>query len=322
MSSQIAVVIPSYRVKAHIAPLITRIGSEVTHIYVVDDCCPEQSGEYVKQHIKDPRVRVIMHEKNLGVGGAVVTGYKAALADGVDVVIKIDGDGQMAPELIPTFVAPILSGEADYTKGNRFFSLEYLNEMPKIRVFGNTVLSFVSKASSGYWNVMDPTNGYTAIHCAVLSMLPLDKIHQRYFFESDMLFRLNTVRAVVADIPMKSVYADEESGLKIGKVAVEFPGQYGIRIFKRIFYNYFLRDFNICSLQIVFGTLLFTLGALYGGYHWLESYITHTAAATGTIILSSLLIILGFQLLLSAVIFDAMNIPTQPLQKRLQRRSL
>ena len=146
---EIAVVIPCYKVSAHILGVIQAIGSEVNTIFVVDDCCPEKSGALVENSCADSRVRVIYHPVNQGVGGAVMSGYKAAIADGADVIVKVDGDGQMDPGLIPAFVAPIMAGEADYTKGNRFFDLEEIRAMPKVRLFGNAVLSFMTKLSSG-----------------------------------------------------------------------------------------------------------------------------------------------------------------------------
>src|SRR5262249_39074317 len=157
------------------------------------------------------------HEQNQGVGGAVMSGYRAAIADGMAVVVKVDGDGQMDGSLIPYFVAPIINGEADYTKGNRFFDLEQINQMPPMRLFGNAVLSLMTKLSSGYWNLFDPTNGFTAIHVDAARHLPFDKISKRYFFETDMLFRLNTINAVVVDVPMDASYGDEVSNLKISK---------------------------------------------------------------------------------------------------------
>jgi len=158
---------------------------------------PDASGKFVKEHCHDLRVHVIYHESNLGVGGAVMTGYRAALKDGADIIVKIDGDGQMDASLISNFIEPILAGEADYTKGNRFFNLEEIRSMPGLRLFGNAVLSFMTKLSSGYWDLFDPTNGYTAIHVDVARHLPFNKISSRYFFETDMLFRLNTLRSVV-----------------------------------------------------------------------------------------------------------------------------
>ena len=250
---RIAVAIPCYKVKAHILSVIEGIGPEVTKIYVVDDCCPESSGDYVIEYNQDPRVQVLRNPVNMGVGGAIVTGYKQALADDMDIVVKIDGDGQMDPCLIQKFIEPILSGNTDYTKGTRFFTLDSLAAMPRVRKFGNAVLSFVNKVSSGYWGVMDPTNGYTAIHRKALSLLPMEKLSKRYFFESDMLFRLGTLRAVVKDIVMDSKYEDEESNLSIRKVIVDFPPLYIKAFFKRVFYNYFLRDFNGASMELVIG---------------------------------------------------------------------
>ena len=178
----IAVVIPSYKVTRHILGVIAGIGPEVARIYVVDDKCPDQSGAFVRAHCTDPRVVVLEHAENQGVGGAVMTGYAAAIADGGQVIVKVDGDGQMNPALIPAFAAPILHGEADYTKGNRFYDLEQIGSMPPMRLFGNAVLSLMTKLSSGYWNLFDPTNGFTAIHADVAKRLPFNKISRRYFF--------------------------------------------------------------------------------------------------------------------------------------------
>jgi glycosyltransferase involved in cell wall biosynthesis len=222
----IAVVIPCYKVSRHILSVLANIGKEVAIIYVVDDKCPEGSGLLVQAQCHDPRVRVIFHDINKGVGGATISGYRQAVADGATVAVKIDGDGQMDSGLIPMFVHPILSGHADYTKGNRFFDIELLTSMPRLRLFGNSVLSLVSKVASGYWDIMDPTNGFTAIHTTVLKHLSLDKLDERYFFESDMLFRLNVTRAVVQDIPLEARYGDEESSLNIARVAREFPAKF------------------------------------------------------------------------------------------------
>lgn len=310
----VAVVIPSYRVREHILSVLSRIGTRVQKIYVVDDRCPLRSGEFVQQHCSDTRVHVLYNEVNLGVGGATMAGYRQALLDGIDIVVKIDGDGQMDPALIPAFIKPIEQGIADYTKGNRFFSLDNLEGMPPLRMFGNTILSFVSKVSSGYWNVMDPTNGYTAIHAAALSALSLQKIDRGYFFESDMLFRLNTIRAVVHEVPMKAMYGAEQSSLRILKVMRQFPKRYLSRLMKRLGYNYFLRDFNACSVEILAGGGMLFFGTLYGAYHWYEAAVTNTSTPTGTIMLAVLPIIVGVQMLLEAITLDIMNVPRTPLQ--------
>ncbi|EGQ7758576.1 glycosyltransferase family 2 protein [Vibrio vulnificus] len=312
---KVAVAIPCYKVKSHILSVIEGIGSEVDTIYVVDDCCPEQSGNFVTENNQDERVKVLWHSENQGVGGAIVTAYKQALVDDMDLVVKVDGDGQMDPSLIPYFIDPIIQGRADYTKGSRFFTLESLTSMPFVRKFGNAALSFINKVSSGYWNVMDPTNGYTAIHAQALKLMPLDKLSRRYFFESDMLFRLGTLRAVVQDIPMDAIYGDEVSNLSVKKVLVDFPPLYLKAFFKRVFYNYFLRDFNGASMELVLALALMIFGTFWGGSHWIGSIVSGEEASTGTVMLAVLPIIMGFQLLLSAIDHDMTHVPSKPLQR-------
>ncbi len=314
----VAVVIPSYNVRDHILFVLDRVGPLVNRIYVVDDKCPQGSGKLVAEQCTDPRVTVLFHEANEGVGGAMVTGYRQALVDGADIIVKLDGDGQMDPDLIASFTSPIERGVADYTKGNRFYAIENLEGMPFVRIFGNAVLSFVNKLSSGYWNVMDPTNGYTAIHASALGALPLSKLEKRYFFESDMLFRLNTVRAVVRDVPMKAVYGDEKSNLSILRVIRDFPSRYLTRFFKRLCYSYILRDLNVCSIQTCAGIPMIAFGVIYGAYNWYISAINNTPAHTGTIMLAVLPVMVGVQLLLAAISFDVSNIPSIPLQDTLR----
>lgn len=312
----IAVVIPCYKVRNHILDVLLAIGNEVSHIYIVDDACPENSGEYVEKNTKDPRIKVIYHEKNKGVGGAVITGYKEAISDGAEIVVKLDGDGQMNPDFIPKLVIPIETGEADYSKGNRFFDVEKLLIMPRMRLIGNSFLSLINKMVNGYWNIIDPTNGFTAIHVNVLKLLPLNKIDNRYFFESDMLFRLSVLRAVVKDIPISPVYGNEKSNLKIGTVLWEFPMKYVNRFLKRFFYCYLLRDFNAGTMQFLGGLLAIIVGLVFGIYHWVTSYEAMSTTPAGTVMIAALLIILGFQLLLSALNFDIQNIPHHPIQKQ------
>lgn len=310
-----AVVIPCYRVRRHIAGVLARIGPEVSTIYCVDDGCPEESGTAAAEAAADdPRVRVLRHPRNMGVGAAVMTGYRQALADGADVIVKLDGDGQMSPEEIPCLIAPILRGEADYVKGNRFFDLDTIRAMPWLRLVGNAGLSFLSKVSSGYWNIFDPTNGFTAIHARAAEILPWNKLSRRYFFESDILFRLNTMRAVVTDVPLSARYGDEKSNLSIGKVLIQFP-VYHLRNFaKRIFYHYFLRDFNTASISLTLGLTLTVFGVVVGWWHWLTGAMLDVVATPGTVMLAGLPTILGFQSLLSFVQFDTTNVPKRPLQ--------
>jgi dolichol-phosphate mannosyltransferase len=316
---KLAVVIPSYKVTAHILDVINQIGAECERIFVVDDACPDNSGLYVQEHNKDPRVVVIFHEQNQGVGGAVMSGYKAAILDGAEVIVKIDGDGQMDPSLLPLFINPLLNGEADYSKGNRFFDLESLQSMPKMRLFGNSILSLMTKVSSGYWNLFDPTNGYTAIHASVAKNLPFKKISQRYFFETDMLFRLNTLRAVVIDVPMDSKYADETSNLKITSIMSEFFLKHLRNTLKRIFYNYYLRDMSLASLELPIGILMMLFGVLYGGYNWYLSSLTQSITAAGTVVLSAITLVMGLQLLLAFIGYDIASIPVRPIQNKISK---
>ncbi|CAM3642780.1 glycosyltransferase family 2 protein [Paracidovorax anthurii] len=319
---RIAVAIPCYKVTQHVLGVIQAVPACVDRIYAVDDACPEDSGAFIRQHCQDPRVRVLSHAQNQGVGGALVTAYQQALEDGMDIVVKIDGDGQMDPRLLPLFVRPIVAGRADYTKGNRFFRPESVRGMPPVRLFGNAVLSFMTKLSCGYWTIMDPTNGYTAIHTSVLRELPLDKLEPRYFFETDMLFRLNTLRAVVRDVPMDSVYADEESNLRIGQVLPEFLGKHASRLARRYAYSYFVRDFNTGSIYSIAGALLLAWGCVFGGWHWFRSVFGDHPATSGTVMLAALPVIIGIQFLIAFLHHDVSSVPTEPLSPQLAQDPL
>lgn len=267
----------------------------------------------------DTRVRVLRNTSNLGVGGAVMAGYRAAIDDGMDVIVKVDGDGQMDPELIPLFVDPIVCGEADYTKGNRFFDLEKVRAMPSVRLFGNAVLSFMTKLSSGYWDVFDPTNGYTAIHRDAARHLPFDKISRRYFFETDMLFRLNTIRAVVVDVPMDAKYGDEVSNLKISKIAGEFLLKHLRNFGKRIFYNYYLRDMSLASFELPLGLLMLGFGVGFGSYSWLASAERGVSATAGTVMLAAIPLLMGLQFVLAFISNDISSVPRRPLHRRIAK---
>ena len=311
---RIAVVIPCYRVRATILDVIKRIPANVEAIICVDDRCPENAGDLVEAECGDPRVVVVRNPENRGVGGAMIAGYQAALARNMDIVVKIDGDGQMDPAILPDFVDPLIAGLADYTKGNRFFWPKSIQGMPKLRLIGNAGLSFLTKASSGYWRIMDPTNGYTAIHSAALRALPLDRVANRYFFESDMLFRLYNARAVVLDIPMDSRYADEKSSLSIRRVLLPFLLMNLRNMGKRFIYSYFVRDFNMASVMTLIGLPLLLFGVIFGATEWIDSNREATTASAGTVMVAALPIIVGLQLILSALSFDLNNQPQIALQ--------
>lgn len=316
----ISVVIPCYRVRREVCTVVNAVLAlpQVRTVIVVDDACPDRSGDSVSEAFElDPRVKVIRHAENHGVGGATLTGYAHAFDQGADVAVKIDGDGQMRADLIPALLTPILRGEADYAKGNRFFRPRDLVRMPGVRLFGNAILALVSKFCSGYWSVMDPTNGFTALHRVAYRNLELEKLARDYFFEADLLYQLGIIRAVVVDVPMPVIYGDERSSLSIGKVMMRFPGRFLVRFLKRLSYQYFIREFNAASLEIFTGVPLFLLGVVLGGYYWVVNAAQHRETPTGMIVIVAVLILIGFQLILSALNYDIAHEPRLPLQFRL-----
>lgn len=314
---RIAVVIPCYKVGRAVLDVIGRIGPEVERIYCVDDCCPDNSGQLIQREATDRRVRVLRNSRNLGVGGATRTGYQAALGDGMEIVAKIDGDGQMAPELLPRLLKPILDEQADYVKGNRFFSIDRVRGMPFVRLVGNAALSFATKLSTGYWSLFDPTNGFTAIHTAVLAQIPLDRVAERYFFESDMLFRLSIARARVLDMPMSAVYGMEKSNMKIARIILPFAAGHLRNLLKRIFYNYFLRDFHVASLELVLGLVAATFGTVFGAHLWIENGTHGIYTQPGPVMVAALPILTGIQLLLAFLNFDIHAEPSRAIHPSL-----
>ncbi len=308
----VAVVIPCYREKAHVMEVIGGIGPEVSYIFVIDDACPEKTGDYVREHCRDPRVEVLSHERNTGVGGASMTGYRRALEAGAGIIVKLDGDGQMDPSMIPTLIQPVADGGTDYAKGNRFHQLQAISAMPAMRITGNMLLSFASKLSSGYWDIFDPTNGFTAIHAKVARALPLDQISKGFFFESDMLFQLGLIRAAVKDVPMHARYGKEKSAISIPKIIPEFLFKHYVNTCKRIFFSYFVREFTFATIQLVGGGIMLLFGILFGAYWWYDSSVTDIPASTGTVILAALPIILGSQFLVAFFNHDTRNVPKTP----------
>ena len=312
----IAVVIPCYKASQKILNVLSEIGPEVSKIFVIDDACPENSAELVKSNNHDSRVSVILHQENQGVGGAVISGYLAALEAGSEIIVKLDADGQMDPKQIPDLIEPIINGKADYTKGNRFANLAGLEQMPGIRVLGNGALSLLSKFSTGYWNITDPTNGFTAIHRDVLRLIPLEMISKRFFFESDMLFRLSIVRAVVWDVAMDAKYGDEKSNLSVFKALLEFPVKHFTRFHKRLFYNYYLRDMSAASIELPLGAALGWFGLIFGIVKFQESLITLVPATAGTVMFSAVPLILGLQLVLAFLNYDIASVPKRVKHKK------
>jgi glycosyltransferase involved in cell wall biosynthesis len=305
-NKKIAVVIPAYRVRNFLRNVITSLPDFIDFIIVIDDKCPNASYEVVEDF---ENIIVIHHENNQGVGGAVISGYKEALELQADIVVKVDGDGQMDNNKIAQLIEPIVNDKADYTKGNRFRDLHALKTMPKIRLFGNSILSFLIKMASGYWSIMDPTNGFTAINKKSLEDIEFDRLSKRYFFESDMLINLNIYNQIVQDVSMPARYGDEESSLNIKKVLYQFPPKIVKGLAKRIFLKYYIFDFNMGSIYMLVGLPMMIFGIVFGIIKWIEAVNMNINTSTGTIMLSALSIILGVQFLLQAINIDIMNEP-------------
>ena len=309
-------VAPCYKVKAHILDVIAKVPPWVEGIVCVDDACPEGSGAFIEENAKDPRVVVVKLPQNRGVGGATMAGYREAIARGGQVLVKVDGDDQMDLGYMAHLVAPILLGEADYAKGNRFTSISHLTTMPPVRVFGNAALSFAAKLSTGYWNIFDPTNGYTAIEGQVARMAIEKRVSQRFFFETDLLYHLSTLRAVVRDVPMPARYGGEVSNLRIGAIVGPFALKHIKNFFQRALGQYFVRDFNAASLEMVFGIFLLLFGVGYATHYMSVRHTT--AASAGVVMAAALPIMLGAQLLMQALNFDVLNVPSRPIHPYLR----
>ncbi len=252
---------------------------------------------------------IINHETNQGVGGAMLTGFRRSVELNSDITVKLDGDDQMDSTYLPALIKPIIDNKADYTKGNRFRDFKALRQMPVLRRFGNLGLSFMIKAASGYWNIFDPNNGFIAISNEMLRTININKIHKRYFFESSMLIELYHCDAVIQEVPMKAKYGNEVSHLSLTRTLFGFPPKLLKAFIRRIILKYFLFDFNIASLYLLIGVPLFLLGVIYGIVNYIEYGSSHTPAPTGTVVIPTLLIIMGFQLLLSATSYDVANYP-------------
>jgi dolichol-phosphate mannosyltransferase len=309
-SAHIAVVIPAFRVENHIVEVIAQMPSFVRTIIAVDDRSPDATGRLLDELASsDRRLVVIHHERNQGVGGATQSGFREALIKGADIIVKVDGDGQMDPRFIKDLIAPILAGQAEYAKGNRFNTWGYLQAMPMVRKIGNLALSFLIKIASGYWNLFDPTNGFTAISSQALAALRLDRLEQGYLFEISMLVELYKLNSRVAQVPMPAIYNGAASSLRVSKSLIEFPIYLLSALVKRFIHRYVWQDFTAVSVFVVVGLLSIVFGMTFGAYHWIRSLQTMQQATAGTVMLSAMPIILGFQLLLQAIVLDIDNVP-------------
>ncbi|NOY99756.1 MAG: glycosyltransferase family 2 protein, partial [Chloroflexi bacterium] len=309
----IAAVVPAYKVEKQIEDTLARIPSYIRHIIVVDDASPDRTGEVVSaMQARDSRILLVRHGKNQGVGGAMASGFAKALALNAQIVIKIDGDGQMSDYDPRSLLAPLVAGEADYVKGNRFRDFSALKAMPRIRQIGNMALGFLVKAATGYWDCFDPTNGYLAIRGEVLSMLPLERIDRSYFFETSMLGELYLLGAVIRDVPYPAVYGDENSNLSVGKTLWEFPPKLAYLLLRRMVVKNFLLDFSMESIYLLTGIPMLLFGLIFGVIKWIKYARLGIPAPTGTIMIPVLSVMLGVQILLAAIGIDLQAVPREP----------
>lgn len=306
--NRISVVIPAHNEAAHVAKVVQALPSFVDHILVVDDASTDETSNAALS-CHDSRLELLKNPTKLGVGASVIRGYERAIALGADIVVKMDGDDQMSPEYLPQLLDALINEGMDYSKGNRFLAGESLDTMPKLRLFGNVAMTFLTKLASGYWHIFDPQNGYTAVKTKTLKVLDLRSIHPGYFFENDMLVRLNLLNSRVKDIPIPARYQDEKSDLNPFKISLSFPGLLLRRFLFRIYQKYILRDFSPIALFLLLGSLLFGWGFGFGAYLWVHTLRTGIPTPTGTIMLSLLPLILGFQLLIQAIVLDIQETP-------------
>jgi dolichol-phosphate mannosyltransferase len=310
----IAAVIPCYRVERQIPSVLGMLPAYIQYVIVVDDASPDSTADLVTAFAKnDPRIILIRHPTNQGVGGAMITGYRKALDVGASIVVKIDGDGQMDMSDLPQLLKPLIEGRADYTKGNRFRDFKSLQKMPLLRRVGNMALGFLTKAATGYWNIFDPTNGFNAIRSEILTEMPLDQVDASFYFETSMLANLYLLGAVVKDVPMPARYQGEGSNLLIHRILFEFPPKLIVTFLRRMILRNFIYDFSMTSIYLLTGLPLLIFSLTFGISKWIHYANLGIPAPTGTVMLPTLAMILAIQLLLSAIEIDLRSVPHEPL---------
>lgn len=314
----IALVVPALNSSKTISQVLHYIPDMIKFIIVVDDGSYDNTSEIVKS-INDKRIYLINHADNMGVGAATLTGYQKGLELGSHVIVKMDSDGQMDPGYLESLVQPIINGKADYTKGNRFLHLPHLNRMPLLRRVGNLGLSFLTKLASGYWNIFDPTNGYTAISADIIRSLVTRRISKRFFFETSMLIELGMLGAVVKDISIPAVYHNQESHLSEWRAFFEFPPKLVKGFIRRIIYRYYLLDFTAVSLLLSSGIFFLLFGLIFGLSAWVNSARAGVIASTGTVMIAVLPVIIGVQLILQSMVLDIQNVPKDVLTNMIRK---
>jgi glycosyltransferase involved in cell wall biosynthesis len=301
---RVAVVVPAHDEEALIGRTLAEIPAFVDRVYVVDDHSTDATAERARA-VGDPRVEVIGHDRNLGVGAAIVTGYKRALDERVDVTAVMAADGQMDPSDLETLVGAVARGDVDYAKANRLFTGQAWELMPRHRYLGNAILSMLTKIASGYWHTADSQSGYTAISRQMLQQLDLDRIYRRYGFPNDMLVHLNVWNARVRDFPSRPIYnVGERSGIKLWRVIPAIAWLLFKGFFWRLREKYVIRDFHPLVFFYALGIVMTTIGLVLGAWVAVERIFLGGDITAGTATLVALLLISGTQFTLFAMWFD------------------
>jgi glycosyltransferase involved in cell wall biosynthesis len=302
----LVVIIPAYQAEVGIIEVINKIPDYVDWIIVVNDASRDNTSSLVKK-VNDKRIILLNHDKNMGVGGAMVTGFQKALGLRADLIAKIDADGQMDPYYLDRFARVCLLYGCDYVKANRFGHLEAIPAVPKIRLLGSIFLTFMTKLVSGYWNVFDPQNGYVMITRKMLLRLDMKRMDRGYFFENSMLILLNIVRARIGEIYLPACYGDEQSSMKLSNIIRSFPGKLCSGFVYRVYQKYFFRSLSPFFILFFWGMIFCSWGCVWGGWAWYKSFMTGIPATTGTIVLALLPLILGWSSLLQAFVLDVQD---------------
>jgi glycosyltransferase involved in cell wall biosynthesis len=300
----IAVVVPAFNEELLIQDTLLSVPAFVDRIYAVNDASTDKTQAIMEETSKkDPRIIPILHEKNMGVGAAIVTGYRKALEDHMHLVVVMAGDNQMDPQVMPSLLDPIINNKADYTKGNRLLSPEYRRGMSKWRFIGNTILTIMTKFSSGYWKLMDPQNGYTAISHRALERLSFDRIYPRYGYCNDLLVKLNVFGFRVMDVEMPARYGRETSKIRYGNYIVSVSWLLFRDFFYRLRQKYIVLSFHPLVIFYLFGSVLTLMGLCAGLFTTYYVLVEHGQLFVRGV-LSLLMFAIGVQFLSFALLFD------------------
>lgn len=314
-----AAVLPAYNVENFIGAVLADIPEWVDFIVVVNDGSTDSTEQFVRHlAVSDQRISLVSHKTNSGVGAAVITGFQLAFSKGAQIAVKVDSDGQMNLEDLSRLVAPLADSRADFAKGNRFLRLGSLGQMPKVRIFGNAVLSIMSKFSTGYWRIGDPTNGFLALTRPAWHEIETSKLSPRFFFESDLLHRAGLSQLTVIDIPIDSKYGDEKSNLKVSKIVGPFLAGHARNFVRRLALQYWLREWSIVTFALPWALLMGFSALVLALRTLLLSAEQLRPVSAGEVTTVALLLIIAVQFMLAALQDDMNREPGKDGKAKLQ----